>query len=108
MTPEAKTLVKKFYEHDDISKMMPGMKDFVSIKNNDGTRSHIQKRLLLCNLNELHAQFTSEHEGLKISISKFIKRKPCHYILAGSSDSHNVCVCLHHENVYSKDSCNGY
>ena len=48
--------------------MMPGMKDFVSVKNDDGTRSHVKKRILLCNINELHAQFTAEHEGLKKSI----------------------------------------
>ena len=58
------TLLKTFYERDDISLMMPGMKDFVSVKNDDGTRSHVQKRPLLCNLNELYAQFTAEHEGL--------------------------------------------
>ena len=49
LTPETKTLVKKLYKRNDISRMLPGMKDFVSIKNVDGTRSHIQKRLLLCN-----------------------------------------------------------
>ena len=64
--------------------MMPEMKHFVSVKNDDGTRSHIQKSLLLCNLNEFYTQFTSEHEGLRVSISNFTK---------------HVCVCVYHENV---------
>ena len=51
---EIETLVKTFYERDDISRMMPGMKDFVSVKNDDGSRSHVQKRLLLCNINKLY------------------------------------------------------
>ena len=38
---EIETLVKTFYERDDISRMMPGMKYFVSVKNYNGTRSNI-------------------------------------------------------------------
>ena len=38
---EIETLVKTFYERDEISPMTPGMKDFVTIKNDDGTRSHV-------------------------------------------------------------------
>ena len=41
--------------------MMPVIKDFVSVKNDDRTRSHIHKRLLICNINELYVQFTSRH-----------------------------------------------
>ena len=37
------TLVTTFYERDDISRMMPGMKGFVWVKNDVGTRSHVQK-----------------------------------------------------------------
>ena len=85
LTPETDTLVKKFYECDDLNRMIPGIKDFASVKNDDGTHSHIQKRLLLCNLNELCAQFTSKHEGLKISISKSTKLRPRHCVLRGSS-----------------------
>ena len=72
---------------------------FVSAKNDDGTRSLIQERLLLCNLSEVYAQFTSEHEGLKISISEFIKLRTRHCVPAGSSGTYKVCVCVHHENV---------
>ena len=71
----------------------------MSVKNNDGTRSNVEKRFLLCNINELYAQFTIEHEGLEISISKFTKIRPPHCVLAGSSGSNNVCVCMHHENI---------
>ena len=79
--------------------MMPGMKDFASVKNDDGTSSHVQKTLLLYNINKLYAQFTVEHECLKISYSKFTKLRPCHCVLAGSSGSPNVCVWMHHENI---------
>ena len=93
------TLVKTTYERVGISRMIPRMKDFVSVKNDDGTHSRVRKRFLLCNINELYAQFTAEHEGLKISISKFTKLRLRHCVLAGSSGSHNVCICMHLENI---------
>ena len=40
--------VKAFYRSDDISRVMPGKKDFVSVNVNGG-RVHAQKRLVLCN-----------------------------------------------------------
>ena len=91
---ETKTLVKTVYEHDDISRMMPGIKDFEAVKNDDGTRVHVQKRILLYNINKLYAEFTVEHEGLMISISKFTKLRPHHCVLASSSGTHNVCVIV--------------
>ena len=50
LTPESETLVEKFYERDDISRMMPGMKYFLSVKDDDGNRSHI------CKLERLHGK----------------------------------------------------
>ena len=46
-------LFVSFYELDENSRMLPGKKDFVSIKVNH-ERLHMQKRLLLINLKELH------------------------------------------------------
>ncbi|KYN27624.1 hypothetical protein ALC57_02985 [Trachymyrmex cornetzi] len=78
---------------------MPGIKDFVSLKNDKGIRTHVQKRLLLGNINELYILFTSEYPDVKLSISTFTKLRPLHCVLAGSSGTHNVCVCVHHENI---------
>ena len=33
------------------------------------------------------------------SISKFTKLRTRHCVLAESSRSHNLCVCMHHENI---------
>ena len=97
-TDKGETLVKNCYKRDDISRMMPRMKNFRSVKNDDGTRSQIQKRLLLCNSNELYTQFTWDHEDLKINIFKFTKLRPRHCVLAGSSSTYNVCIWVHREN----------
>lgn len=91
--------VKTFYERDDISRIMPRLKDYISIKQSNGKREHIQKRLLLGNLNELYVLYKKENEHVKVGFTKFTELRPAHCVLAGSSGTHNVCVCVHHENV---------
>lgn len=76
---------------------MPGVKDVVSVKNDNG-RSLIQKRLLLLNLKGLHTTFTETHPEFPVSFSKFAQLRPKHCILAGASGTHSVCVCTIHEN----------
>ena len=45
--------VCQFYESDEISRLMPGKKDFVSVKQGE-RRVQEQKRLVLSNLKELY------------------------------------------------------
>ena len=58
LSPKTVDLVTDFYQSDEISRMMPGKKDFLSVKK-DGRQVHVQKRLILSNLNEVHRAFTS-------------------------------------------------
>ena len=62
--------------------MLPGKKDFVSVKVNN-ERFHMQKRLLLINLKELHQSFKEKHPEIKCSFSKFAALRPKHCILLG-------------------------
>ena len=48
LPPETVIDVCSFYESDNISRVMPGKKDFVSVK--ERKREYIQKRLVLSNL----------------------------------------------------------
>ena len=91
--------VKTFYERDDVSRIMPGLKDYISVKQDNGKREHVQKRLLLADLNDIYGLYKKEHEHLKIGFTKFTQLRPPHCVVAGSSGTHNVCVCVHHENV---------
>lgn len=99
MRSETECLVKAFYENDENSRLLPGMKDFVSIRKEDGSREHVQKRLILSNLSELHYKFKEMHGNEEIGFTKFSQLTPRHCVLAGSSGTHTVCVCTHHENV---------
>ena len=78
--------------------MCPGKKVFVSVKT-DGIKQHKQRRLLLCNLNELHANFKQKF-GQKISLSKFCELCPKWCITVRSSSGfHPVYVCVQHQNA---------
>ena len=87
-----------FYESDNCSRMMPGMKDFISVRQVDGSRVHIQKRLVLSNLRELYQSFKEKYPGEKIGFSKFAQLRSKHCILAGASGTHSVCVYTIHQN----------
>ena len=92
------TLVQDFYELDEISRMMPGKKDFVSIREGDH-RVHVQKRLILGNLKEIYQQFKEKYPTVKVGFSKFAELRPRNCVLAGTSGTHAVCVCALHQNI---------
>ena len=91
-------LIKSFYESDDISRAMPGKKDFVSIRQGE-KRVQVQKRLVLSNLKEVYLAFKVQFPNEKIGFSKFAECRPRNCILAGASGTHSVCVCTIHQNV---------
>lgn len=90
--------VTAFYNEDDISRMMPGSKDYKSVKEG-GIKLHKQRRLLLMNLNEAYTLFKTRHPGNKIGISKFCALRPKECVTVGARGTHSVCVCTIHQNV---------
>ena len=77
--------------------MCPGKKDFVSVRVG-GERVHMQKRLLLQNLNELHTEF-KKMSGCNIRLSKFCELCPKWCVTVGARGTHSVCVCQAHPNT---------
>ena len=61
---EVTRAVEPFYQVDEFTSQMPGKKDYVSITKN----VHVQKRLILSNLKELHAEFTRSHPDKQVRI----------------------------------------
>ena len=59
-------LVRSFYESDEVSRMMPGCKDLVSVRNPEG-RVHVQKRLVLSNLKETYQLFKEKYPDKRIA-----------------------------------------
>ncbi|XP_046689161.1 uncharacterized protein LOC124375086, partial [Homalodisca vitripennis] len=95
LSPEVVELVTNFYQSDEQSRVLPGMKDVVSL----GKKKYEKKRLILSNLNEIFANFKREHPDIKIGFSKFCTLRPKWCVLAGASGTHSVCVCTIHQNV---------
>lgn len=64
-------LVVNFYSEDDVSRMIPGKKDFVTIRNKGG-KIQVQKRLMLTNLSEVYQLFKQKYSCRKIVFSNFV------------------------------------
>ena len=106
LDPDIAATVKNFYCSDDVSRIMPGLKDFVTVRINS-TKEHIQKRLVLNNLAEVYAYFRQCHPGVKVGFSKFASLRSKHCVLVGASGTHNICLCALHQNVKLLiDGCN--
>lgn len=87
--------VRNFYE--DNSRMMPGVKDKISVRIND-EKKVMQKRMVLEDVVELHRQFKIAHPECPVGFSKFAELRPKHCVLAGAPGTHVVCVCTYHQN----------
>jgi len=70
----------------------------IGVRDLDGEKEYHQKRLVLCNLNELYSNFKKENPGIKIGFSSFAALRPKWCVLAGSSGTHSACVCTYHQN----------
>lgn len=96
---ETAELIKFFYESEEVSRPMPGIKDCISMKDNEGKKVKVSKRLMLCNLKEAYKLFKTEFPNSKVGFSKFAEIRPKNCILAGQSGTHSVCVCTIHQNI---------
>ncbi|XP_044588551.1 uncharacterized protein LOC123267774 isoform X2 [Cotesia glomerata] len=69
LSSEVSSAVIDFYNDDEMSSVMPEKKDFISLRNDDGSKVQVQKRLVLCNLKELHKIFKSRFPQIEIGFS---------------------------------------
>ena len=91
MAQETIDLVHAFFVDDEYSRQLPGKKDYVSIQK----CVLKQKRLVLCNLNELFVSFKERNLDVKIELPKFCTLHPKWCATAGSSGTHlDVSVLL--------------
>lgn len=92
------TRVRNFFNSDEISRACPGKRDYAIISNDEG-KVYVQRRLILCNLQEAYALFKEQYPSIKIGFSMFASNRPKNCILASMSGTHTVCVCIYHQNV---------
>ena len=98
VSDDDKAKVRAFYESDEVSRMCPGRKDYVTVTDPDGARTKVQKRLILGTLRELYCAYKEDATNPKIGFSTFASLRPKRCVLAGSAGTHTVCVCTYHHN----------
>ena len=95
---ETENIILHFYKSEEISRIMPGKKDYKSVRKG-GFKVQEQKHLILCNLREAYKLFKTKHPSLKVRFSKFAELRPKECILAGGAGTHSVCICTIHQNI---------
>ncbi|KAJ8685116.1 hypothetical protein QAD02_020909 [Eretmocerus hayati] len=63
--------IPELYLDDKNPRQLFGMKDCVSVRQEDGKRVLMQKKLILCNLGELFEEYKNKHPDHTVSLSKF-------------------------------------
>ena len=92
-----KATVKSFYEHDHVSRQVPGRKDAIIIRKHGKPKTKVQTRHLSSSLKETFALFVKEHPDISIGKSTLADLCPPHMSLS-NKPTHNVCLCKYHEN----------
>ena len=94
-------MVIQFCNRDDISYQLPGKRDFIRIKDDDGNSTTVQKRILLFSIREAYELFLTEYKinaNTKLSLTSFSGLRPLN-ILFQFHMPHRNCLCVYHENV---------
>ena len=99
LSSKTKQLITKFYESDEVSRLLPGKKDCVCVKLADESKMRVQKCLLLSNLSEIYVHFKEENLNFSVGFSTFATLQPKFFVTVGASGSHSVCVCTYHQNM---------
>jgi hypothetical protein len=92
-------MVTSFHEYDECCRISPGMKDFISVQNSDGTKAQKRKQLVLCNLNELYEKLKDSHPDANTGFSKFCELHPKWCVSGSPRHTLHVNVCCIHHNV---------
>ena len=79
--------------------MMPDKRDSVPIRNSEGVKEHVQKRLLLANLKELYEIFKKKFFDMKVGFFMFASLRLKHFVSVDTTGAHTTCVCILNQNL---------
>ena len=86
--------VQNFFMSDDVSRICPGANNFIAVRNSNGVKEKLQKRLILGTLSEIYEKFKENAMNPKIGCSSFSALRPRNCVLAGSAGTHAMCACV--------------
>ncbi|CAF1280199.1 unnamed protein product [Rotaria magnacalcarata] len=87
--------VHNFYVRNDISYQLPGKRDVVVAKEDDGRKITYQKRILLNSVRENDELFKEENKNVNLSRSSFAELRSVFVILKAAL-VHRNCLCFYH------------
>lgn len=90
-------IVVNFYQLDDVSQMLPGIRDKVKIRESNGNKTYVQRRVMLMSIGEALSEFQKQHPNAKVSKSLFHLLKP-KFISNNSKLRYIGCLCRICEN----------
>ena len=85
--------IRKFYERDGISRIVPGIKRTIT-----QNKQKKQKRFLTDDLINIHKKFQNENNDISISYTSFCRQIPFWVVRPRDSDR-ETCACRIHENM---------
>lgn len=96
---ELKQAVIDFYNRNDISYQMPGKRDYITIRDDNGS-VQLQKRILLNSIRETYELFLIDQNVTNdiLSVNSFRILRPVN-VLTYSHMPHRNCLCPYHENI---------
>jgi hypothetical protein len=89
-----------FLHQDDISRVGPGIRDRVILREKGKEKEIRVKRHLLLTLCEAHSLYCNDNPMSKVAFSTFanIRKKFCPEVLVTGDICQSSCLCLLHEN----------
>ncbi|CAF1401516.1 unnamed protein product [Didymodactylos carnosus] len=108
LSEKLKKDIYNFYVRDDVSYQLPGKRDTIVVKDDDGQKTTYQKRILINNFRENYELFKVENKNVDLSHSAFADlRRP--FVVSKAALARRVCVCVYHANgdlfLKSLDKC---
>lgn len=95
---ELEQTIINYYESDEISRVMPGKADVMTVWHKNGTKLKMQKRHLYMTVGETFQLFKADNPDYAVGVSKFASLRPKHVLLT-SKLPQNVCGCKYHNNA---------
>lgn len=97
LSGDVKRRILEYYYDNEVSRILPGIKDTVSVR--DGTiKVKKTKRLMLLTLKEAYQNYKQQNQNDRVGFSKFAMERPKECVLPGASGTHSVCVCITPQN----------
>ena len=92
------TEVENFYHRDDISRQCPGKNDIRTVRDEEGNKMKVSRRVMCYTVGEAHKIFLQENPGISIGRTLFHEMRPKDVFLLSTKDQ-TMCACPIHENV---------